>query len=118
MSFEKVMMWAAYVTVVFVGMRWGFIRWHNTFALQCFAHLIVFGFLGLRMYLAIQTQNQTSFKRNAVLAELYVFGIFASRFGNLFLSGIGFILGGLFVLGFIYVLRKTTRYIKKMEAFQ
>ena len=117
-AFEKVMMWLAYVIVAFVGVRWGLITWHNTWAVQCFAYLIVFGFLGMRMYLAVQTQNQASFKRNAVLAEIFVFGIFASRFGTLFVSGVGFILGGLFVLGFIYILRRTTRYIKKMEAFQ
>lgn len=117
-AFEKVMMWAAYLMVAFVGVRWGMVRWHNTLAIECFAYLIVFAFLGARMYLAVQTQNRASFKRNAVLAEIYIFGIFTSRFGNLFLSGLGFIIGGILVLGFTYVLRKTTRYIKSMEAFQ
>lgn len=117
-AFEKVMMWLVYASVTFVGLRWGLTHWGDPFLSQCFAHLIVFAFLGVRMYQAVQTQNQSSFKRNAVLAEIYVFGIFASRFGNLFVSGLGFILGGLFVIGFIYVLRKTTRYIRKMEAFQ
>ncbi|WP_428075208.1 DUF2157 domain-containing protein [Candidatus Avelusimicrobium luingense] len=117
-AFEKVMMWCTYATVAFVGIRWGMIRWENTFFLQCFAYLIVFAFLGARMYLAVQTQNRISFKRNAILAEVYVFGIFASRFGNLLASGFGFIIGGLLVLGLIYVLRRTTRYIKSMEAFQ
>ena len=58
-----------------------------------------------------------SFKRNAIIVELYIALIFITRFGDLFLSGIGFILGGLAVLGLIYLLKRTAKYITEMEAF-
>ncbi|MBR4683056.1 MAG: DUF2157 domain-containing protein [Elusimicrobiaceae bacterium] len=117
-AFEKVTMWLVYITIAFVGLRWGLNHWHNIIWNRLFAHVLVFGFLGMRMYVAIQTQNLTSFKRNAILAEIYLFCIFASRLNNLSMSGLGFIAGGFLVLGLIYALRKTSHYIKNMEAFK
>ena len=117
-AFEKVMMWLCYTAVITVAGRWGLSHWENTAWHTWLAHFLVFGFLGLRMYGAAQIQSLSSFKRNAILAEVYLFCIFASRFGDLLTSGIGFIIGGLLVLIFIYILRKTSRYIKNMETFK
>lgn len=122
-AFEKVTMWLAYVCIWYVGLRWGCdsgLRWGylGSFAHTLPANLLVFGFFALRLFTAVHTQNLTSFRRNAILAEIYVFILFASAFGNLFMSGIGFILGGLCILGMIYVFRRTSRYIKNMEVFK
>lgn len=117
-ALAKLAMWAAYISVTFVGVRWGLIDWKNSWDKMLLAYLAVFGFLAFRMYQAVRAQNVTSFKRNAILAQIYIFGIFASRFGNLFLSGLGFIAGGLLVLLLIYSLKKTTGYIKQMEVFK
>lgn len=117
-AFEKVMMWLCYAAVINMAGRWGLSHWRNTAWQMWLTHFLVFGFLGLRMYVAARAANLSSFKRNAILAEVYLFCIFASRFGDLLTSGIGFIVGGLLVLLFIYLLRKTSRYIKNMEAFK
>lgn len=92
----------------FIGTRF------NVFIFIC---LLAFVFFGIRLFFAFKNQNMVSFKRNALVVEFYIFLIFTSRMSNLMLSGFGFILAGLFVLGFIYVVRKTTKYIKTMEAF-
>lgn len=81
------------------------------------AYMVAFVFFAVRMYLAVQKQDMPSFKRNAIAAEVYIFLIFASRFGNLLMSGFGFIFCGLIVLAMIYLLRKTSKYIKTMEVF-
>ena len=117
-ALARLAMWMAYISVAFVGVRWGLIEWKNSWGTMLFAYVIVFSFLAWRMYQAVLIQSATSFKRNAILAQLYIFGIFASRFGNLFLSGLGFIAGGVLVLLLIYSLKKTTGYIKQMEVFK
>lgn len=112
----KLLIWGIYALVIFIGCYWGLgqFRPMQTSA----AYFVVFGFLMFRMYLAVKEQNISSFKKNAILMETYFFLLFASKMGNLWLSGWGFILGGLFVLAFIFVLRKTTTYIKQMEIFK
>ena len=82
-----------------------------------FIALISFAFFGIRLFLAFKNQNMVSFKRNALVVEFYIFFIFTSRMTDLLLSGFGFVFSGLLILGFIYVLRKTTKYIKAMEVF-
>ena len=58
------------------------------------------------------------FKRNTVLLEIWIFILFASVYENLFMSGIGFILSGLAILGMIKILKKTSKFIQNMEAFK
>lgn len=82
-----------------------------------FATIFVFVFLGVRLFLAMQNKNMNSFIRNTHLIELYVLFLFITRFGNLFVSGVGFIIGGILLLGVIYLLKKTSKYIKAMEMF-
>ena len=82
-----------------------------------FICLLSFVFFASRLFWAFKNQNMVSFKRNALVVEFYIFLIFTSRMSDLLLSGFGFILAGLFVLGFIYVIRKTSKYIKTMEVF-
>ena len=81
------------------------------------ANIFVFAFLGVRLALAIQNKNIKSFIRNTHLVELYVLFLFLTRYGNLFMSGIGFILGGVLLLGILYLLKRTSKYIKAMEIF-
>ena len=81
------------------------------------AHVVVLLFLAGRMLWGVKIQDISLFKRNAVLAELYIFAIFVTCFGNLFMSGVGFVIGGLVILGFIKILKKTMHYIKNMEVF-
>ena len=69
------------------------------------------------MWFAIKKQDINLFKRNTVLLEIWIFILFARCFGNLFMSGIGFILGGLTILGMIKILKKTSKFIQNMEAF-
>jgi len=106
------LLWTAYGVVYWMA------GWNGLHKEQFLAYLFVFGFLGFRMYLAVKEQDVKSFKRNAILTEVYLFLIFAFKMGSLWLSGFGFIGGGVLLLLFIWVLRKTSRYIKKMEAFQ
>ena len=117
---EKISMWIAYYITFHVGIVWG-LKWcffcHPKES-QMLAYLFVFAFLAFRMFWAMKGQNISSFKRNAILAEIYIFFIFISRIKNLWTSGIGFISAGLLVLFLIYVLRKTTKYIKDMEVFK
>ena len=116
LAFEKLAMWLTYFCIAFIGLKWGTLNHITTETFP--ANLIVFAFFALRLFLAVRTQNLISFRRNTILLEIYLFVLFASAFGNLFMSGIGFIAGGLSILGLIYLFRHTSRYIKNMEAFK
>lgn len=98
-----------YIVAVIGGMAVGF--------KSVFATIFVFVFLGGRLFLAMQNKNMKSFIRNTHLIELYILFLFLTRFGNLFMSGIGFIIGGVLLLGGLYLLKKTSKYIKSMEMF-
>ena len=89
----------------------------DSYIISFLAYVFAFLFFGVRMFMAVKAQDIQSFKRNAIAVEVYIFLIFASRFGNLMLSGFGFIFAGLAVLALIYSLRKTSKYIKTMEVF-
>lgn len=120
-SASKLFLWITYFSVFCIGSTWGLyhgwiVESKTLYALG--AYIIVFGFFGFRMYWAVKEQNIKSFKRNAILSEIYIFLIFAFKMNDLWLSGIGFICGGLLILFFIWVLRRTTRYIKTMEVFK
>lgn len=118
-SFEKLTLWTTYLCIWLIGLHWGCWRWSDrSFLMALLANLLVFTFFALRMFLAIKTQNISSFRRNAIALEVYIFVLFASAFGNLFLSGVGFILAGGVILAMIYVFRRTARYIKTMEVFK
>ena len=108
----RLALWAAY------GLLGGVAVAHGLIDGKIGAYALVFGFLAYRMYAAARAQQLKSFKRNAVLAEIYIFCIFAFKMGSLWKSGFGFIGAGMFLLAFIVLLRKTTRYIKQMEIFK
>lgn len=117
-ALATVSLWLVYIGAAFIGIRWGLIEWHNSVGKMWGAWSIVFLFLAARMAWAVHEKNIGSFKRNAFLVETYIFAIFASRLGNLWTSGLGFIIGGVSILVLIYLLKRTTTYIKKMEVFQ
>ena len=81
------------------------------------ANVFVFAFLACRLLLAVKDKNMRAFMFNTHLVELYILFLFLSRFNNLFETGVGFLLAGFLLLAGIYVLRKTSKYIKKMEIF-
>ena len=110
-AFQSFSMLVAYVLVFSTCF------WYNDGIISLLAYIIAFLFFGVRMFMAVKTQDMISFKRNAIAVEVYIFLIFVSRFENLLLSGFGFILAGLAVLALIYSLRKTSKYIKTMEVF-
>ncbi len=107
-------MFMAYVIIFLVSFVRG--AWILFFANinSLLIYIFAFLFFATRMFLAVQTQNMSSFKRNAIAVEVYIFLIFVTRFGNLLMSGIGLIFGGLAVLVLIYLLRKTSQYVKTM----
>lgn len=117
-AFEKLSIFMAYVVVFlssFVRRCWFFFYFSDAGSLLIY--LFAFLFFASRMLLAVKTQNMLSFKRNAIAVEVYIFLIFINRFGNLLLSGFGFISGGIAVLALIYLLRKTSKHIKTMGVF-
>lgn len=81
------------------------------------ANVFVFVFLGVRLFMAIKDQNMKSFIRNTHLTELFILFLFLTRFGSLFISGIGFVFGGILLLGILYLFKKTSDHIKTMEIF-
>ncbi|MBP5398963.1 MAG: DUF2157 domain-containing protein [Alphaproteobacteria bacterium] len=81
------------------------------------ANVFVFAFLACRMLLAFKDKSMRAFVFNTHLVELYILFLFISRFNNLFDTGVGFLMAGFLILTGIYVLRKTYKYIKKMEIF-
>ena len=106
---------SAYVAVFMCGLFYMSDSYFASAAL--IAHLLVLAFLAFRMFCAVHNQDAAAFRRNALLAEVYLFLTFASCFGNLLTTGVGFILGGVLLLVMIRVLQKTSRYIKGMEIF-
>lgn len=81
------------------------------------ANVIVFVFLGIRLLLAAYDKNINSFIHNTHLVELYILFLFFTRYHNLFKSGLGFIFAGCLLLGALYGLKRTSKYIKTMEVF-
>lgn len=114
-NLAKIMSYAIIFLGSFVRQTWFFLYFSDVSSL--FVYIFAFAFFAVQMLIAVKMQNMISFKRNAIAVEIYIFLIFANRFGNLLLSGFGFLLGGLAVLGLVYALKKTSKYIKKMEVF-
>ncbi len=81
------------------------------------ANAFVFVFFAFRLLAAVYYKNIDSFVRNIHLAELYIIWFFISRFDNLMESGAGFILCGIVVLLMLYIWKKSSKYIRKMEIF-
>lgn len=120
-ALSKLFMFIAYALICKIGFRYGLDRFFynsNISFEMIMANIIVFGFLGGYMWFAIKKQDISLFKRNTFLLEIWIFILFASVYENLFMSGIGFILGGLTILGMIKVLKKTSKFIQNMEAFK
>ena len=108
-AFYLICVFSMYFVVLVFGGHIGFDNnWANVF---------VFAFLVCRLLLAVKDKNMRAFTFNTHLVELYILFLFLSRFNNLFETGVGFLLAGFLLLAGIYVLRKTSIYIKKMEIF-
>lgn len=119
-AIEKLMIWSTYLALFYLAGRWGLSgQWSSARTGQVWlANTFFFGFAAFRLFLAIRSQNIISFKRNALMTEIYIFLLFVCGVHDLFASGIGFIIGGLLILLLIYILRRTTQYIKQMEIFK
>lgn len=116
-AFSALTMFIAYIVIFWGGAVWG-LGGNGSLLQSWLAHTFVFGFLFIRMLKALKEQNIQSFKHNAAGMEIYIFILFVSRFGDLLSSGIGFIIAGGLILVLIYLLKKTTASIKRMEIFK
>lgn len=79
--------------------------------------IFIFCLLAYKMYKSFKLKKIISFRNSVILTELYVIYLFVSAYGNLFFTGMGFIIGGILLLLSIYILRKTMSYIKNLEEF-
>ena len=78
--------------------------------------IFVFSLLAYKMYKYFQNRKEKVFRNYAILTEIYIIYLFVSAYGNLFFTGIGFIVGGILLIVSIYILRKVLLYIKSLEA--
>ena len=78
--------------------------------------IFVFSLLAYKLYKYFQSRKDKLFRNYAILTEVYIIYLFVSAYGNLFFTGIGFIIGGVLLLVSIYFLKKVLTYIKKLEA--
>jgi len=83
-----------------------------------FSIIFICCLLSYKVYYSYKIKSLTSLRNSAVLTELYIIFLFVSAYRNLFFTGIGFVLGGIFLLVSVYALRKTLKYIKQLENFK
>jgi uncharacterized membrane protein len=81
-----------------------------------FGIIFIFCLLAYKIYSSYQIKSFTALRNNAVLAELYIIYIFIRAYGNLLFTGTGFIVGGIMLLIFVYILKRTLKYIKLLES--
>ena len=119
-AFAKISILSAYFVVLFLGGYRGLAGplTDTPSYIKLLANIFIYAFLAIRMFVAVKKQDIKSFKYNAIIMEVYAFIYFVSRNYDLLTSGIGFIIGGLLILLFIYVLKKTLTGIKKLEIFK
>ena len=108
-AFGLLFFWGMYAFALIAGASLGF--------KYVVANVFVFVFLAIRLLLALYNKNIKSFTYNTYLIELYILFLFVEHYGNLFKSGIGFLCAGFIVLLFLYILKKTSKYIKRIEVF-
>lgn len=116
-AFAKLSCFMMYYCAIFGGSYSAFIASNGEQMNYLPSRIFVFTFLAIRIALAFIRHNLSSFKNNAILAECYIVWVFIHCFNSLFYSGIGLISVGLLLLLTIYVLKKTSVYIKNMEIF-
>ena len=75
----------------------------------------IFILLAYKMYQYFEAKKLSYFRNFTILTEIYIIFLFVSAYGNLFSTGISFIIGGILTIVSIYVLRKVINYIKKTE---
>ena len=115
-AFSALALICAYLAIFIFGIRWGTnidYLIHNSIIHEIVFNLIVFLFLGAQMGIASWKNNMHAFRCNAILAEIYIIYVFCSRIGNLFRTGIGFIIGGIAIGISIYILRMIFRDFEK-----
>ena len=75
--------------------------------------IFIFCLSAYNLYKSFKNKKEKSFRNCAILTEIYIIYLFVSAYGNLLLTGIGFIVGGIVLLISIYILRKVLVYMKK-----
>lgn len=78
--------------------------------------VFIFCLLAYKMYKYYKSRKEKVFRNYAILTEIYIIYLFVSAYGNLLLTGIGFIVGGIVLLVSIYTLKIVLSYIKDLEA--
>ena len=76
--------------------------------------IFVFLLLSYQIYNAFNLKKEKSFRNYAILTEIYIIYLFVSAYGNLLLTGVGFIIWGIFLFVSIYVLRKVLSHMKNI----
>ena len=115
-AFSILSLICAYLAIFIFEIRWGtnidFLT-HNSIIHEIASNLTVFLFLGTQMAIVSWKNNMPVFRCNAIFAEIYIIYLFCSRIGNLFRTGIGFIIGGIAIGVSIYTLRIIFRDFEK-----
>ena len=75
--------------------------------------IFIFCLSAYNLYHSFKNKKEKSFRNYAILTEIYIIYLFVSAYGNLLLTGIGFIIGGIVLIVSIYILRKVLVYMKK-----
>ncbi len=112
LAFADLSKFLMYFTAIYGGIALGYDHNHS---LSILANVFVFCFLGMRMLIALKFANVRSFVNNIHICEIYILYLFISRFNDLLISGIGFIISGILLLVCLYSLVKIKNYIKKLE---
>lgn len=95
--------------VLFVGGIW---HMNEQFSWQ--TNGFVLAFLGAYMVIDYVLERHKAFGNKALMAEIYIFLIFISQMDHMLLTGFGFVMCGVLILGLLYVLKRTNLYIQKM----
>ena len=115
--FSNMMLVGMYYGVLCLCFEYGLPNRYNTH-FSYWIVLFIAVFFICRLAWAFFRQDITSFKRNILMSEGYVFLFFASLFDDLLLSGFGFVVSGLFILLMFYIFKKTSKRIQKWEIFK
>lgn len=117
-AFAKLMLFLSYVCLISFAFHWALPSYYKSTPHLFLGILFVAAFLTARLFWAFKKQDMSSFKHNVFLSEAYIFLFFASLFDDLLYSGFGFIISGFSILLLLYIFKKTSKYIKKLEIFK
>ena len=75
----------------------------------------IFILLAYKLYKTFEARQLPYFRNFTILTEIYIIFLFVSAYGNLFSTGLGFIIGGILTIVSIFVFRKIMMHVKTTE---